>query len=388
MKTTADFLDRLTKAEGIRILDLLDRAFGDDVYSANTRNAFFRGYQSEFPNVVLLHSENDLAGLAILGTRIIALAGAQIYALTVGPIAIDPRFQNRGLSALLMAGIDELAADLGASVIYLVGIPGFYHLYGYYPLLSRTKVTLKMDAIQSCRGVEVHPYSERYLPEIINLFRINAQMNSCASTRSERDWEWLTRYACDTYYFFKPQVVRSYSQVVGYFCSDAREPGRVREAVYAFGDEEINSFLNGVKEFFAIPNPATLEIMTPANSPLHRYVREGLDATFTEIIQGNGGQLLKICDEDQLLSKVRAASARALNHGSHPSQSGFSPQVDAEWLEGGLESFSAERLPGVLSGYHRRVGQETQYSASAGNADVLVDQLSRQTPFIYQGDNY
>lgn len=388
MKATAESLDKLSEAQASSALDLLDRAFGDDVYSSNTRSAFLQGYQSEHPNAVLLHADRDLVGIAVVGRRNIGLAGTRIDALTVGPLAIEPRLQGGGLSALLMGGIDELASDLGASAIYLVGIPDFYQRYGYYPLLSRSKVTIKTDATPSCHGVEVHPFSEQFLPEMMNLFRLNAQMYSCASNRTESDWEWLTRYACNSYYFYNPHVVVADHHVVGYFCTDSRMPGRIREALHGIEDTAIRSFLRGLNLYFSGQAPSTLEIMTPANSPLHEYLRRGSDATFSEIIQSHGGQLLKVCDLDQLLGRVRAADKEA-GRGEGPQQyrrPGPSPGAE---LHDWAPSTQAETpLPGLLSGYVRR-GMVERHDADGGAHETAFISRSRgQTPFIYQGDNY
>jgi predicted N-acetyltransferase YhbS len=384
VKTTADFLDRLTDGEGLRVLDLLDRAFGDDIYSSNTRSAFFGGYQSESPNVVLLHVDRDLAGVAVVGTRTIHLAGAQVSALTVGPLAIDPRFQKRGLSSLLMSGIDDLASALGAPVAYLQGTPGFYHRFGYYPLLARTKVSLNTDAIETLGGVKVRPFSDRYLPEMINLFEVNSRMYSCASTRSEQDWDWLTRYACDTYYFYRPKVVTADDQFVGYFCGDSRESGRIREAVHGTGSEEIGLFLSGLKAFSSGGRTGALEIMTPAGSPLHEYLRRGMDATFTESMQSNGGQLMKVFDVEQLLSKVHAAGAMSCIRDSESKLPALAPLSSMRPGDAGLPVSIGEHLPGVLSGYLPPGGMPTE----AVGTGPTIGRARTQTPFIYQGDNY
>ena len=386
MKATADFLDRLAESERLRVLDLLDRAFDDDIYSSNTRNAFFRGYKSQSPNVVLLHAARDLAGVAIVGTRTIQMAGVQVKALTIGPLAIDPLFQKRGFSKLLMDGIDELAADLGALVAYLVGTPGFYRRYGYYPVLARTKVSLKTETIPSFHGVEVHPFHEQYLPEMTELFRVNAQMYSCASQRTEGDWEWLTRHGRDTYYFYNPHVVLLNHQVVGYFCSDSRTPGRIREALHGTDDNAMSSFLDGLKQFAPGEEISMLEVMTPANSPLHEYLRRGKDAIFTESIQSDGGQLMKVCDVEELLGQVQTANRRENPDVVQNQRMRPRPSSRLASQEGGISLLTDELIPGVLSGYIRT--GTAQVHEDDVDVEAPFSQFSSQTPFIYQGDNF
>lgn len=310
-------------------------------------------------------------------------------ALTIGPLAIEPRFQKLGLSRLLMQGIDDLAAELGASVAYLVGIRGFYRRYKYYPLLSRSKLAFNAQDFYSMGKVKLHPFEERYLPDMMTLFEQNSQLYSCASIRTEDDWEWLTRYARNTYYFFQPLLVIADKQVVGYFCSDPREPGRIRESVHAIDKVGTGLFLNGIAEHSVQTNLSSVEIMTAAGSPLYTYIKLEGATIFTEIIESNGGQLMKIFDYDRIATKVIAPAGLSLAIDSHGKQVTLALSPSAGELKGTPETiFDIAYLPGVLSGYlpcHTTDGRGTGHPSQV---DTLLRQAHLKSPFIYQGDNY
>lgn len=51
----------------------------------------------------------------------------------LGPIAVDPPFQGRGIgSALARAGLDAMR-DLGYGLLFLVGSPRYYPRFGFQP---------------------------------------------------------------------------------------------------------------------------------------------------------------------------------------------------------------------------------------------------------------
>ena len=59
--------------------------------------------------------------------------GAVCTVLTLGPIAVRPDFQNRGIGGRLLARTAEIAKGLGYPAIFLTGDPAYYSRYGYLP---------------------------------------------------------------------------------------------------------------------------------------------------------------------------------------------------------------------------------------------------------------
>ncbi len=314
---------------------------------------------------------------------------ANLEALTIGPLAIEPRYQNLGLSRLLMNGIDELATHLGVSVAYLVGTPSFYRRYNFYPLLSRSKVGLNPSDFYINDKVELHPFEERFLPEMINLFQLNSQLYSCASTRTADDWAWLTRYASNTYYFYQPTMVIANKRVIGYFCTDPRQPERIREAVHAIDNVGLELFLNGIAEYSIRTNLSLVQIMTAAGSPLYKYLKLKGDAVFTEIIQKNGGQLMKIIDLNRVVTDVISPAGFSLSVDSLGQRVTLALSPPDDELKCNSEvSFDITYLPGIISGYISSSFMDNTTTVHQSQVNALLRQASHKPPFIYQGDNY
>lgn len=59
--------------------------------------------------------------------------GAVCTVLTLGPIAVRPDFQNRGIGKMLLARTAEIAKELGYPAIFLTGDPAYYARHGYLP---------------------------------------------------------------------------------------------------------------------------------------------------------------------------------------------------------------------------------------------------------------
>ncbi len=51
--------------------------------------------------------------------------------LGLGPIAVAPEYQHRGVGSILMQHIHDNAKNFGLSGIVLLGAPGYYHRFGY-----------------------------------------------------------------------------------------------------------------------------------------------------------------------------------------------------------------------------------------------------------------
>lgn len=286
-------------ADQRQIIALLDSAFQDPIYSTNTKNAFFCGYVSSYCNFVLLKSEETLIGVAIVARRKIKFLNENVDALTTGPLAIDPTFQRQGYSEKLMTGIEELGKKMGVVVIYLQGIDGFYARYGYYSCLSKSKIILKSSHLDNVKKTKCEPLTVSNIAKAVELYDRNMASCSLVSERNADDWHWLVTYARHTWYFYSPMLVTKEDKVVGYFCSDPRAPGRIREAVFGNSYTDISSFLSGLRGYAKLVKVDSLEVMTWIGSPLYQYAKANLDATFLQFIKADGSQVMKIIDQQK-----------------------------------------------------------------------------------------
>jgi predicted N-acetyltransferase YhbS len=391
VKAAVEFRSELTKLEQREVLHVLDEAFASPIFSENTRNGFFRGFKSTHQNFVLVKLNSEVAGLAVIGKRKIRLLGFGIPAFTIGPLAVHPKFQNLGLGALLMEGIDTLATESKVSLSYLQGIPDFYSGFGYHPVLSRSKVVIQATEIFPQASVKVRRASKKDMPAIAGLFELNAQLFSCASVRTSADWDWLSRYGVSTYYFYQPTVIVADDRVVGYFCADAADPARIREACYGTTSADIRVFLSGLKDYATRSRVSHLELMTPQGSPLHEHLKAYGDGIYVERIQRDGGQLLRIRDCELLMRQLQPQLEKedlvvtARETGSETlMRIGSKSQPDAP----DQVAIPNPRLPGLMSGYLQAPTVVESSLVYKLHAIKCFELLSGQTPFVYQGDNY
>ena len=164
-----------------QIIDLLDGAFGNTCYSNNTETSFFTGYESKYPNFILLYKEKVLVGVAIIAKRMIKVLNQKINAITVGPLAIGAPYQRKGYSRPLFLGIEKLAKNLNAELIYLQGLDGFYSKYEYFPYLAKSKIELKIKDLTTKDQVIIKPYAINHLKEIMDLYNAISESNNFTS---------------------------------------------------------------------------------------------------------------------------------------------------------------------------------------------------------------
>lgn len=114
-----------------------------------TREAFWNVYEPGCSEHLILHQlrksksyvnqldlvalcENEIVG-HIISTRAYVLdsQNGKHQILCVGPLAILPSFQNKGIGSLLINESIKTAAKLGFAGMILFGNPSFYHRFGF-----------------------------------------------------------------------------------------------------------------------------------------------------------------------------------------------------------------------------------------------------------------
>ena len=85
-------------------------------------------------------SRPDLCFTALVGTLLVgsvrlsdAVAG-ETPVLVLGPLAVDPAFEGRGIGAALMNGTLDAARRGGHALVLLVGDPPYYARFGFAPV--------------------------------------------------------------------------------------------------------------------------------------------------------------------------------------------------------------------------------------------------------------
>ncbi len=72
-----------------------------------------------------------VATLLVGSVRVSPVAIGERRGLVLGPIAVDPAFEGRGIGSMLMKASIAAARDAGEDLIFLVGDEPFYRRFGF-----------------------------------------------------------------------------------------------------------------------------------------------------------------------------------------------------------------------------------------------------------------
>lgn len=105
---------------------LHERAFGPGRF-ARTASRLREG-APHLPEV----SFTALVGTLIVGSvRLTPVIAGEVPALMLGPLTVDPYFENRGIGAALMTKSMDTARSLGHKLVLLVGDEPYYRRFGF-----------------------------------------------------------------------------------------------------------------------------------------------------------------------------------------------------------------------------------------------------------------
>jgi len=380
-------LDTDTQGE---ILDLLDRAFSDQVYSNNTRFGFFDNSEIAHSHYVVVRYLQRVVAVAIVGWRIINFLEGTISAATVGPLAVHPNFQRQGLGRKLLQGVEDLARGEGAQVLYLQGIEGFYGRFGFYPCLAKGKLVFDVKKVNAMSDVILETPTSAHLHTLSSIYKDTASFVSCSAYRSNEDWEWLTTRASSTWYFFKPTLVSFNGQPLAYFCSDSAQLGRIREAAYYANSEAMSSLVAGISIYLRDAECESFEIMTWYDSPLYKYSQCYLDAQFVQYLKTDGSQVMKILSFDRIQDLLVKGCARDVDKVLvNAQEDNVRLHFISKQGKSVILTIADNFLPGLLCGYFPLDVATVDVKESQEIYDAIHVFFSRlKKPFFFQGDNY
>jgi len=124
------WIDRATPDDEPTIELLLDAAFGADRQAKLSYR--YRDKVEPVPELKLVaRTSSELVGTVRCWP--IAIGSAFAPALLLGPLAVAPAHQGRGIARALMRRVLDLATGAGHNLVLLVGDPAFYRPLGFVP---------------------------------------------------------------------------------------------------------------------------------------------------------------------------------------------------------------------------------------------------------------
>lgn len=123
-----------TEADREAVREINELAFGEAV-EADLVDALRRGAG---PRISLVAEEGGrIVGHIFFSPVTVGEGGAEFEALALGPMAVLPEFQRRGVgSALVREGLAQ-CLRLGHEVVFVVGHPEFYPRFGFVPARAK-----------------------------------------------------------------------------------------------------------------------------------------------------------------------------------------------------------------------------------------------------------
>lgn len=113
--------------DAVQIEPLLDRCFGADRH----HKASYRYRRGVLPLTDLACVAEDDSGILVGAIRYWPTRLGQLPALLLGPLAIDPDRQGRGIGRALVFHSLDCAAVAGHRLVFLVGDPAYYARFGF-----------------------------------------------------------------------------------------------------------------------------------------------------------------------------------------------------------------------------------------------------------------
>ncbi|MEZ5863130.1 MAG: N-acetyltransferase [Geminicoccaceae bacterium] len=117
-------------ADSVAIESLLDLAFGAD----RRRKTSYRFRDGIAPLTDLCFVAEAEAGRLVGTVRYWPILAGSVPALLLGPLAIEPARQGRGVGRALVFHSLDVAAQAGHGLVFLVGDPAYYERFGFDPV--------------------------------------------------------------------------------------------------------------------------------------------------------------------------------------------------------------------------------------------------------------
>ena len=123
------------------------RAFAcmDEPHVVHLMRQYHPGYD---PRYSVLAWDGEAAVGHILGTPLnMRLMGKNVRAVGIGPVAVMPGYQKRGIGGQLLSHIHDLARREGFALTFLYGHPTYYPRYGYQACFGGAHVTIDRELL-------------------------------------------------------------------------------------------------------------------------------------------------------------------------------------------------------------------------------------------------
>lgn len=120
----------------------------------------------------VVDADNRIIAQYIIHTRNLCIGPARLPVYCIGGVAVQPDMRKHRLGSLLINESLERALSQKVPLLFLTGIAGYYHRFGYTPVLSETELCMRRDDIRrlSTSDITVREATQDDAGVLLNLY--------------------------------------------------------------------------------------------------------------------------------------------------------------------------------------------------------------------------
>ena len=349
-----------------------------------------------------------VAAGVVMGPRMVRFGPVKVPAMTLGPVGTHDAFRKRGLAAAAMADASAYMAENGFLLAYLMGIPDFYHRFGYYPYMAPCRVTFPREAArkESLPG-RLRAMRRKDLPAVRRLFDTVSAGRIGAAARDRHVWDWLLGPGKRTWVFRGPRViVDARGRLCGYSTVPLDRERADGEVIVRQDEASCRVALGALVREARRCETKDITLPLPWDDALGVLLRQFVGGEFRISSSPNAGRLMKVVDFPALLRHLQPLLSRrwqAANTALQGARFTLESEGGAVGIAAGPDGVSTgephagprvvvpERwLPGLLTGYYavRQVAGRRGAFVPSELAPAMDILFPSGWPWTYRGDNY
>lgn len=172
-----------------------------------------------------LYLKNELVSSLDVSDCLINIGKTAVKAAGVGEVKTNEKHRNKGYMKILMNDTLQYMNDNNYDVSILIGLPNFYHKYGYRVCIPTYKLILDIDFIGKIDIPDFDDYNFREIEvidyeNILRLYNEHARGISCTLVR-ERDKFWGFNRGSDWFTFTEDLLMEDQDgNLLGYVVMD------------------------------------------------------------------------------------------------------------------------------------------------------------------------
>lgn len=255
--------------------------------------------------------DGHVVSVIVMAPRTVWVDSVKVPAMTVGPVATLESYRKQGYCRTVMEDVHRYMEQNGILLAYLQGGIRIYGRFGYFRYLhggcgeGTSEIKTEDAEIWALRGrLRRMRYSDiSYLARLYE--RVNAG-RTMAAIRNRNIWEWMIKYAVNTWLFSEPHVILDEKgRLCGYLTFVSKDSMGIRE--FVVDDDEVawRATLGALSRRARKLGSETITLPLPWEASMTLFLRQMVGVKFSTTIRRGGGALMKIVNFPKLMRNLQ-----------------------------------------------------------------------------------